>query len=138
MQFDWLKVFWPISQEQDIYHRISAGTQQIISISIIEQIQWKLIKNYFFKIKKIYFWPISPYFGAKEVFMKNPVVIHNFIRLSNIIAKFREISRSNSKKTSWQMSGREGWTDPISQDLSSCRWRSNKYNCSTLALNIQR
>ena len=39
MQLDWLRVFWPISQEQDIYHWISAGTQKIISISIIDQIQ---------------------------------------------------------------------------------------------------
>ena len=31
--------------------------------------------------------------------------MHNFIRVSTTMAKFREISWSNSKKTHWQMSG---------------------------------
>ena len=31
LQSDWLKAFWPISQEQDFFrYRICAGTQQII------------------------------------------------------------------------------------------------------------
>ena len=33
LQSDWLRAFWPISQEQDFpKHRICLGTQQIINI----------------------------------------------------------------------------------------------------------
>ena len=78
-------------------YRICAGTQQIIKIFIIEQIQ----TNFFFKLKNSYFLPISPI----KVFPKNRAVMHNFIRVSSTMAKFREISWSNSKKTLWQMSG---------------------------------
>ena len=76
-------------------HWICAGTQQIINI--IEQIQ----TNFFFKLKNSYFLPISPI----KVFPKNWAVMHNFIRVSSTMAKFREISWSNSNKTLWLMSG---------------------------------
>ena len=61
-------------------HRICAATQQIISIFIIEQIQWKSITKLFSKFKKTYFWPISPIFQAKKVFPRNLAVTHNLIR----------------------------------------------------------
>ena len=78
-------------------HWICAGTQQIINIFIIEQIQ----TNFFFKLKNSYFFPISPI----KVFPKNRAVMHNFTRVSSTMAKFREISWSNSNKTLWLMSG---------------------------------
>ena len=40
MQSDWLGAFWPISQEQDFSkYGICVGTQQVINIFIIEQVQ---------------------------------------------------------------------------------------------------
>ena len=40
LQSYWVKAFWPISQKQDFaQYRIFAGTQQIIQVFIIEQIQ---------------------------------------------------------------------------------------------------
>ena len=52
--------------------------------------QWKLMTNFFFKFKKPYFWPTSPIFGAKKVFPPNRVVMHNFLKVSGTIPKFRE------------------------------------------------
>ena len=51
MQSDWLKPFWPISQEQDFsllwdLCRIIANNKHFI-----EQIQRKLMTNFFFKFK---------------------------------------------------------------------------------------
>ena len=50
--------------------RVWAGTQQVILIFITEQSQWKLITKFFFKLKKTYFWPISPIFKAKRFSQK--------------------------------------------------------------------
>ena len=49
-------------------YRICAGTQQIIKIFIIEQIQWKLWP--IFSLNLTYFFLISPIFGAKTFFQK--------------------------------------------------------------------
>ena len=49
---------------------ICAGTRQIIKSFIVEHILWKLVTKVFFKLKKNYFWPISPILGAKKVFQK--------------------------------------------------------------------
>ena len=38
-----------------------------------------------------YFFSISPILGAKKVFPKNQAVMHNFIRVSGTMLKFREI-----------------------------------------------
>ena len=38
-----------------------------------------------------YFWPTSPIFGAKIVFPQNQVVMHNFLKVSGTMPKFREI-----------------------------------------------
>ena len=69
--------------------RICAGTQQIINIFIIEQIQWKLMNKFFFKFTK----PISDLFLQfwGKVFQKIQVVMNNFIRVSSTLAKSREI-----------------------------------------------
>ena len=63
----------------------------------------KVMTKFFFKLKL--FLPISLIFGAKKVFPRNQAVMKNFIRVSSNMAKLREISWSNSKKTPWQMSG---------------------------------
>ena len=52
-------------------YKICTGTQQIINIFILEQIQWKLMTNFLFKLKTTYFWSISPIFGTKEFFHKD-------------------------------------------------------------------
>ena len=70
---------------------ICAWTQQLIKIFIIERSQWKLNTKFFFKFKKPYFWSISPIFLGKKVFPKNRAVMHNFIRVSGTMPKFREI-----------------------------------------------
>ena len=60
-----LRAFWPVSQELDFSQ-----------IFFIEQIQRKLMTKFFFKLKTLflaYFLPISPIFGAKKVFPKNPL-----------------------------------------------------------------
>ena len=43
-------------------YRICSGTQQMIKIFIIEQIQWKLMTKFFFKLKNSCFWSISQFF----------------------------------------------------------------------------
>ena len=43
--------------------------------------------------------------------------MHNFIRVSSTMAKFREISWSNSKKTPWQMPGRKDRQTPFHRIL---------------------
>ena len=71
MQLDWLRVFWPTSQEQDFpKHRICAGTQQIINIFITEQILGQLTTKFFFKFKKPIFGPSPQYWGEKMFFKK--------------------------------------------------------------------
>ena len=50
-------------------NRFCAGTQQIINIFIIEQIQWKLMTKFFFKFKKPIFDPF-PQFLNKTSFSK--------------------------------------------------------------------
>ena len=44
MQSDWLRAFWPKSQEQDFSQRICEGTQQI-KLFNIEQIQIQYINT---------------------------------------------------------------------------------------------
>ena len=62
--------------------------------------------TYFFKLKKKnLFFANVPNFWSKRVFPQNQAVMHNFIRVSSTMPKFREISWSSSKKTPWQMSG---------------------------------
>ena len=51
-------------------YRIYAGTQQIINIFIIEQIQWKLMTKFFFKFKKPIFGPFPHILGLKKFFNK--------------------------------------------------------------------
>ena len=87
---------WPSYQKQGFSkYRIFAETQQIIYTFTIEQILWILMTNFKKKIKKTYSWsiflPISQNFGAKKVFLKNPTLSHNFIRVSSTMSKFREI-----------------------------------------------
>ena len=49
------------------------------------------MNKFFFKFKYPYFWSTSQIFGTKNVFPKNPAVMHNFIRVSGTMPKFREI-----------------------------------------------
>ena len=51
-------------------NRFCAGTQQIINIFIIEQIQWKLMTKFFFKFKKPIFGPFPQFLGQKKFFKK--------------------------------------------------------------------
>ena len=70
LQSDWLRGFWPISQEQDFFQRICAGTQQI-KMFHIELTQLKLMTKFFFKFKKPYFWPFPLFLGQKKFSMKS-------------------------------------------------------------------
>ena len=50
--------------------------------------------KFFFSFKNLifgHFWPISPIFGAKKVFAQIQIVMHNLIRASGTMPKFREI-----------------------------------------------
>ena len=66
LKSDWQRPFWPVQKQVFPKYRICARTQQIIFI--IEQIQRKLLTRFLFRLKKPYFWPISPIFGAKKKF----------------------------------------------------------------------
>ena len=76
LQSEWLRAFWPISQEQhflqleDLYRNMVNN----IHFFIIEQIQGKSITNFLFKFKKSNFCPIfgpfPQFFRAKNVFPK--------------------------------------------------------------------
>ena len=58
---------------------------------MIEQIQEKLMTNFFFKFKKSFFLPISPTFlGKKSFSKKSGSVMHNLIKVSSTMSKFRE------------------------------------------------
>ena len=74
---------------QTLFYRTLPATTgtPIINIFIIEQIQWP---NFSLNSKN-YFWRISLILGAKTVFQKNQVVMHNFLRVSSTLAKSREI-----------------------------------------------
>ena len=67
------------------------GFVQEHSKFIIEQIQWKLMTKFFFKVKKPIFGPFHHFWGQKKFFKKNQVVMHKFIRVSSTLAKSREI-----------------------------------------------
>ena len=50
--------------------------------------------KFFFKFKKPYFWPLLAYFPnilGKKGFPENRVAMHNFLSVSGIMPKFREI-----------------------------------------------
>ena len=82
---------WMVGQKdgQTLFYRTLPATTgtPIINIFIIEQIQWP---NFSLNSKN-YFWRISLILGAKTVFQKNQVVMHNFLRVSSTLAKSREI-----------------------------------------------
>ena len=94
LQSEWLRAFWPTSQDVDHSQRICAGTQQIIKIFIKEPIQGKLIAKLSLNSKNLiltYFWPISPIFRSKKKFPNNSgFVTHHLLKVSSTMSKFRE------------------------------------------------
>ena len=64
-------------------HGICARAQQIINIFIIEQVQWKLMTNFLFKLKKIFLVHFT-IFWSKNLFSKNQAAMYNFIRVSSL------------------------------------------------------
>ena len=72
LQSDWLRAFWPISQQQDFpKYRICLGTLQIIKFFYYITNSVKINDQIVFKFKKPCFWLISPILWAKRVFPKN-------------------------------------------------------------------
>ena len=67
---------------QTLFYRTLLATAggSIINIFIIEQIQWKLMTNFSFNLKKKLFLAHFPNFWGIKSFSKNQVVMHNFIR----------------------------------------------------------
>ena len=88
-------------------YRIYAGTKQIIKIFIIEQIQWKLMTQFFFTLKKPYFWAISPNFGVK--------ISKSLSRTKwwGFPAPCQRNLRIQFQENTWKDSTMEGWIDPI-------------------------
>ena len=79
MQSDWLKLFWPISQEQTFSQiwGLCGNTANNInfhyrsnSVKINDQISQQIEKILFFA----HFWPIFPIFGAKKIFPEYPAL----------------------------------------------------------------
>ena len=108
LQSDWVRVFWQISwntkNNRNFHHRTNS------------------IK-YFFKFKKknifsTYFWPISRIFGTKLVLPKNLAVMHNFIRASSTMLKFKKKLIIQSQEN-WTGRRTKGWTDLILLDRAS-------------------
>ena len=81
LESDWLRAFWPISLEQDfsqiqVLCRSTANNinfhYRTNSVKINVQIFLIIEKTLFLA----YFWPISPIFGTKKVFLKNSALPH--------------------------------------------------------------
>ena len=89
LQSDWLRGFWPISQEQDLF-QIKDLSMNIANNKNFQ----KLMTKFFFKFTKNLIFDLFlahfPNFGVK-VFPKNRAVMHNFIRISGTMPKFREM-----------------------------------------------
>ena len=71
MQFDWLTVFWPTSQEQDFSQtqdlcRNTANNRHIH----YRTNSVKPMSKFFFKFKKPIFGPFPQFWGQKEFFKK--------------------------------------------------------------------
>ena len=96
-------------------HGICVGTQQILKVFIIEQIQLKLMTKCFYKFKKPCFWSIWQILGAKHFSGKSGSDTHNFIRFSSTMPKFRKKAndtvprkcpdRQKDRRTEWQKDG---------------------------------
>ena len=89
LQSDWLRGFWPISQEQDLF-QIKDLSMNIANNKNFQ----KLMTKFFFKFTKNLIFDLFlahfPNFGVKVV-PKNRAVMHNFIRISGTMPKFREM-----------------------------------------------
>ena len=108
MQYGWLRAFWPKHQE----HGFSQTLDLCRNTANNKDFHYrtnsvKIMTNFFFKLN--IFFPHFPNFWSKNIFPKNWALMHNFIRVSSTMGKFREISGSNSKKKSWQMPGGKDW-----------------------------
>ena len=92
LQSDWLKTFWPTSQEQkfsqiwDLYRNTANKVYfhyRTNSVNINDQIFKQIQKTLFLD----HFWSIFPIFGVKKFFLENP---YNSIWLSSTMPKFRK------------------------------------------------
>ena len=109
---------------------------------IIEQSQGKLMIKFFFTLKKNpYIWPVfGPFPQFLEIKKNFPKKIWH-AQLVKVFQYHAEIHRnlmiqSQEKKPNTQQDGR--MDRPISQNPSGYCQRSNKQNCSRLALKSQR
>ena len=107
LQSDWLRGFWPISQEQDFFQRICAGTQQI-KMFHIELTQLKLMTKFFFKFKKPYFWPFPLFLGQKKFSMKSSCYAqllkgfwHHAKIQRNLMIQFQENTQTDARRQRW-------------------------------------
>ena len=65
-----------------------------------EQIQWKLMTKFVFKLKKTVFGLFSSIFAAKETFSKIPgSVVHKFITVSSTIPTLKKLMIQFQEKT---------------------------------------
>ena len=104
------KYFWSAF---NFWDHVSTGTQQILQIFIIEQIQEKLMTKFFFKIKKILLLDHFPsFFVAKKLSqnIQHPKLDKGFYYHAeikrNLMIQFQENTSSDSRM--------EGQIDPIS------------------------
>ena len=70
LECDWLRPFWPIKKQDFHKYKIWAVTQKIIQILIIEQMQWKLLTTFFFKLKTPISGPFLQFSEQKMFFQK--------------------------------------------------------------------
>ena len=97
--------------------------------------------KFFFRFKNPYFWSFLAHFsnfGGKKGFSMKSICYaqllqgfwHHAKTQKNLMIQFQENTQTDVK--------RPEWTDPISQDPSSYRQGSNKWNWSKLAFKSQR
>ena len=111
--------FGPYLRNQNFSkYGICAGTQQIIKIFVVEQIQQKLMTKYFNIFKKSCFWPIFPIFGAKKFFLGHLTLSgttsYGFLALHQNLEKTNDkIPRKqpDRQKVRWKDRRRDGRMD---------------------------
>ena len=111
LQSYWLRAFWPISQEQHFSQIEDLYRNTVNNINFHYRTNSRKINDQNFLNSKTlfltYFWPTSPILGGKKCFPKKSGM-HNLIRFSITMPKFKETYSSNSSRTIQRTAG---WKD---------------------------
>ena len=89
----WLRPFWPISQEKHFSQIYDLCRNTANNINFHYRTSQVKINDWMFLWiqKTLFLVNFSNFWREKSVFQKNLAIMNNFIRVSNIVPKFREI-----------------------------------------------